>query len=475
MAAQQHNFETQSSHSSFHDTVMGSKPELLRLEQGEKGGKFDGEKGAVATAERPALGDDGQRDAVATPPPAFDPRDNPDGGRDAWLVVLGAFCCMFCSFGWINCIGVFQEYYETHQLRGDSPSTVSWIPSMETFLMFFLGPFIGYFFDSYGPRYILLTGTCLHVFGVMMASLAKDYYQIMLSQGICSAAGASMCFYPAMSVMPTWFFKKRAAAFGIMAAGSSTGGVIFPIMVNKLIPRIGFGWTMRVCGFLILALMLVANATVKSRLPPRPKPFHIVQFIRPLKETPYLLTVLGSFFFFFAMFLPINYLILQAETLGMSSRLAEYLVPILNGASFFGRVLPGVAADKIGRYNVMSIMMAFAGILILALWLPAASNAPIIVFAALYGFGSGSFVSLAPSLVAQISDVREIGVRNGTVFAIISFAALCSNPIGGALITHWDGKYTGLQIFGGIMALSGACTILAARIVLAGTKIATKV
>ena len=82
---------------------MGSKPELLRLEQGEKGGKFDGEKGAVATAERPALGDDGQRDAVATPPPAFDPRDNPDGGRDAWLVVLGAFCCMFCSFGWINC------------------------------------------------------------------------------------------------------------------------------------------------------------------------------------------------------------------------------------------------------------------------------------------------------------------------------------------------------------------------------------
>ncbi|KAH0133533.1 hypothetical protein KCU67_g16481, partial [Aureobasidium melanogenum] len=57
---------------------MGSKPELLQLEQGEKDGKFDEEKGAVATAERPTLGDDGQRDAVATQPPAFDPRDNPD-------------------------------------------------------------------------------------------------------------------------------------------------------------------------------------------------------------------------------------------------------------------------------------------------------------------------------------------------------------------------------------------------------------
>ena len=85
---------------------MGSKPELLRpeqVQQGERDGMFDEEKGGVATAERPTVGDDGQRDVAAPSPPVFDPRDNPDGGRDAWLVVLGAFCCMFCSFGWINC------------------------------------------------------------------------------------------------------------------------------------------------------------------------------------------------------------------------------------------------------------------------------------------------------------------------------------------------------------------------------------
>ena len=27
----------------------------------------------------------------------------PDGGIRAWMVVLGGFCCLFCSFGWINC------------------------------------------------------------------------------------------------------------------------------------------------------------------------------------------------------------------------------------------------------------------------------------------------------------------------------------------------------------------------------------
>lgn len=35
-------------------------------------------------------------------PPGFDPSSFPDGGWEAWLAVSGAFCCLFCSFGWIN-------------------------------------------------------------------------------------------------------------------------------------------------------------------------------------------------------------------------------------------------------------------------------------------------------------------------------------------------------------------------------------
>ena len=63
------------------------------------------------------------------------------------------------------------------------------------------------------------------------------------------------------------------------------------------------------------------------------------------------------------------------------------------------------------------------------------------------GFGSGAFVSLSPSLIAQISDVRQIGVRTGSLFAVISIAALISQPIGGAIIQRWHGSYTGLQIY----------------------------
>jgi MFS family permease len=258
------------------------------------------------------------------------PADFPDGGLEAWLVVLGCWCALFCSFGWINCIGIFQEYYQQNQLRAYSPSTVSWISSMETFCMFFGGPVFGKVFDNYGPRWLLFCGTIAHVFGLMMTSLSTEYYQFFLSQGVVSAFGASAVFYAAMNCIGTWFFHRRATAFGIMASGSSLGGVILPIMVTKLIPEIGFPWAMRSAAFTLLGMLIIANLTVKSRLKPRPKPLIIMEFIRPFGDITFLLVTLGSWFFFFGMFLPFTYIILQAQADGMSVNLSNYLIPILN-------------------------------------------------------------------------------------------------------------------------------------------------
>lgn len=65
--------------------------------------------------------------------------------------------------------------------------------------MFVQGPIVGTTYDKYGPRYILLAGSFLHVFGLMMASLATEYYQFLLAQGVCSAIGVSAIFLPGES------------------------------------------------------------------------------------------------------------------------------------------------------------------------------------------------------------------------------------------------------------------------------------
>jgi len=162
------------------------------------------------------------------PPPGMAPADFPDGGLTAWAVCAGAWCCLFASFGWITCIGVFQTYYQQNQLKNYSPSEVAWIPSVEIFVMQFAAPFCGKVFDGYGPRPLLLFGTVVHVFGLMMASLGKTYYQLFLAQALCSAIGAACLFYGGMNAVMTWFFKRRALATGIAASGSSLGGVIMP-------------------------------------------------------------------------------------------------------------------------------------------------------------------------------------------------------------------------------------------------------
>lgn len=65
--------------------------------------------------------------------------------------------------------------------------------------MFATGIFAGKVFDDFGPRYLLVAGTFLHVFGLMMTSISKTYYQILLSQAICSGIGASLVFSPAFT------------------------------------------------------------------------------------------------------------------------------------------------------------------------------------------------------------------------------------------------------------------------------------
>lgn len=147
------------------------------------------------------------------------------------------------------------------------------------------------------------------------------------------AKESSLIFALVIAACGTWFRRHRALAFGIMVSGSSIGGVVLPIMVQQLIPKIGFGWTMRAVAFMFLGLLVIANLTIKSRLPPARRPFHFMELVSPFTERPFLLLALASFFIYIGGFLPFNFLILQGRASGMSSNLASYLVPILNGAS----------------------------------------------------------------------------------------------------------------------------------------------
>ncbi|KAF7596248.1 hypothetical protein BBP40_002781 [Aspergillus hancockii] len=374
----------------------------------------------------------------------------PEGGTKAWLSLVGASCAMFTSFGWVNCIALFQAEYESNQLKQYSRSTVSWITSMEFFFMLFLSPLSGRLFDNYGPRLPIAIGTFLHVFGLMMTSLSKEYYQFALSQSVCSGIGASLVFTPSMTAPMTYFRKKRAIAGGLTIAGSSLGGVVFPLMVTHLIPKLGFPWTMRVCAFMILGLLLITNLTISSSLDHRPRPFKVSQYLGPMREANYLLMCVSSFFLY----------------------CKGTAFPLLR---FLGRTVPNVLADKFGRFNVMIVMMVFSMVIVLALWLPGRSGATMITFAALFGVGSGACIGLGPVLIMGISPIKEVGYRMGTIFAIAGIGALTSPPIGGAIAARTkNGDFDYACVFSGVNYFLSVVFIVILRARLVGWKVAAK-
>ncbi|KAH8199072.1 hypothetical protein TruAng_006759 [Truncatella angustata] len=393
----------------------------------------------------------------------WDPAAFPDGGVEAWLVVMGAFSALFCTFGLLNCIGVFLQYYIDGPLSGYGESAVSWITSAQIFFMTGTAFIWGRLYDNYGPRWLLIIGTIVYVFGLMMVSLSSKYYQFFLAQAVVAGCGSGIVFNASLSPIVTWFYKKRATAFGIVASGSSVGGVVLPIMLDRLTQTIGFPWAIRVVAFMFLGLCGITCLTVKSRLPPRPKPFHIRDYLKPFREPAMCLNMVAGFFFYWGMFLPFNYLTLQATAAGMSPSLVPYLLSILNAVSIVGRIIPGFTADKLGRFNSMITITALSGIVTLALWIPGKSTGAIIAYGVLFGLTSGGFVSLVPACIAQLSEVHEIGTRSGTTFLVSGVGALTGSPIAGALVSDMNGDYRGLQIFCGCTLLVATLFYIAAR------------
>jgi MFS transporter, MCT family, aspergillic acid transporter len=122
---------------------------------------------------------------------------------------------------------------------------------------------------------------------------------------------------------------------GIMVTGSSIGGVIFPIMLNRLVQNrsTGYPWAIRISAFLILALQTVAILTVRPLTKPVAKKMSAGALAAPFKELPFLMMVLGIFVLTYGIFIPVNYLALQGFLEAhMSTDMSLYLVSIFNAA-----------------------------------------------------------------------------------------------------------------------------------------------
>ncbi|KAJ7626797.1 major facilitator superfamily domain-containing protein [Roridomyces roridus] len=382
----------------------------------------------------------------------------PEGGLQAWATVAGAFLVQFCGFGYTTSFGVYQDFYVRDYLTNMDSSAISWIGSVNAFIIIAGGLLAGRLYDR-GHFYILMRGGAVMLtFSLFMLSLCKPgkYYQIFLAQAIGAGIGSGMMYIPSIAVVSHYFHKRRAFAMSIVAAGSSLGAVVHPIMLNNTLrSHLGFGNAVRASAGLVGGMLTIACLLMHPRLPPPTTHLPFWKSIRRfVRDPPYVLVVAALTIFTVGFYFPLFYLQLDAVKHGIDETFSFYALVIMNASSFVGRLAPGPLANKLGVINIGTAASGGGAVLILCM-IALKSLASVIVIAIIYGFFAGIFVTMmAPLMAVLTTDLGELGLRMGFGFFIVAFGGLIGPPIHGALLTSrfiwWRPA-----LFSGIMAFAG--------------------
>jgi MFS family permease len=204
-------------------------------------------------------------------------------------------------------MGLFQTYYQETLLLNYSASAISWIFTIQLFLMFVSQPqppqlrhlltgatcsrwtggaFFGRVIDTYGTHHVAIPCSIACVIFIILLSLCTTYSQIFLAQGVGFGLAASGLFSCGIVSVGQWFHKRKAFALGLVLMGSSTGiaitllvlltrdtylwcigGVVHPIYLQILIREIGWPAAVRCCALIIAVASSLACLLMRGRLP----------------------------------------------------------------------------------------------------------------------------------------------------------------------------------------------------------------
>lgn len=406
----------------------------------------------------------------------------PDGGFEAWLAVLGAFIGLVPVFGMLNSLGAIESYISQHQLKDESSSTVSWIFSLYISISFLSCILSGGFFDRDGSTKPMMTGTVIYVGGFFAMANCEKVYQFVLAFSVLSGTGTGVLMTPLVSVVATWFHKRRGIACSSATMGGSIGGIIFPIMLRKLYNEVGFSWAIRITAFVCLACLLFSMKFARERKKPVREPFRstreMIQWYassslnwRYFLEAKFLFAALAASFAECSLTAAATYLTSYSLARGNSESVSYSLITATNALGILGRYVPAYFADRwLGRFNVAIMTISMAALCNFILWLPFGGHIGLLwAYVCLYGFATGSILSLNPVCIGQISSTQDFGKRYSTACLLEAIITLPVIPIGGAIVGNGSiANYNKFIIFVSVLMAAGAGCYAIARYLCTG-------
>lgn len=364
-----------------------------------------------------------------------------DGGRQAWLLLAGAFVMEALVWGMVFSFGIFQEHYTNDELFHGQEAQIPLIGTIASGLVYMCSPIALPMFRQFPHRrrQVMVAGVVVVCAAFIGASFANSVAALIATQGVLFGIGASMMYYPVFLFIDEWFVQRKGFAYGIAWASSGLSGLVFPYVLSWLLGEYGFRTTLRVLAILNLALILPVLPVLKPRLPPsmvtRAYQPRLAFAAKPL----FLAFTIANLIEATGFFLPGIYLPSYARSIGLSNTVATSTVSLLNVGAFLGFITGGVLTDRWSTKGVVLFSTAGGTLALALMWGFSSTAVLLVIFSFCYGFFGATFVTAWPGIIKEVvrKDPTQTA-ESSTCYAFFvagrGIGSIASGPLSQALL-----------------------------------------
>lgn len=411
-----------------------------------------------------------------------------DGGRHAWTILIAGvvFEALFWGRsglrpsvldranltvpGFPMSFGVFQSYYETRPEFKNDTDNVALIGTLAQALYYLGAPLSAMVAKKFPKhqRHQIWMGWPFCIFGLLAASFVSSVNGLIGTQGLLYGVGFVTLTYPIISMLNEWWVARKGMAFGLISASSGMTGAVLPFLLQTLLDKYGHRTTLRACAVAMAILTGPLIPLFKGRLPASERA-NIARTQWTFLKQPLFwifacaILVQGLGFFFPSVFLPSF-----AASLNLPSIQGALLIALMSVAQVLGQFAFGYLSDLKISVSVLAVACCVsAAAASLVLWGLAKSIALLVPFSLVYGFFAFGFGTMRVAMGRAVSNDPSTIFTTYAVFVFLQGVGnVLVGPISAALISGpAERGHFAVGKYGGVVALTGASSALAALII----------
>ena len=342
-------------------------------------------------------------------------------------------------------------------------------------------PLVGRFVDRHGPRKGILVGTVLTALTYLLLATTATLWQWYLYSVINAVVRQLMFFIPFMSLISRWFDRRRGIAMSILGTGFSLGGFLVLPAVGLVMDSLEWRATLVVSGaavaavFLPIGLLVVRNNPSEMGLAPdgtrdregvaaAPAVVDGLTLRAALRTPLFWALAFGFMLFFYGMFGWLVHQVPFYESIGLSRRAATTIVAVSAGLSIVTRVLVGLVADRISRFEYAVVGLALTLLAAMVVLSISTSYAAIGLFLVLWVIGTAGGPMIESLLLTRAFGVKHFGTILGAVLVVETIGQILSPTIAGAIFDSTGSYDLALLMFVGTFAGAALMFLAASRL-----------